>query len=463
LETCKLSPNDREQIARRLGFRIHADKLDRALLAKRAGLEPKELHRLVLGHGEETYDKYRLRAAGKKYAAVIRSLAELVRTNAADLADRMTRGTEVHPSPAAASSRSAKVLKFLYDLADGIDAQFQLTKKFAVIAQAKREDDAQNPWALWPARLSEEEWQSRANNPEFSEGPPREERLHQSFWNARTAEEKAAQVRRLEERARLEGHFFTLEPTEEIERDSSFGFENSHWDQVIGYLPHFFLGHERDFAWDADFWPAPTDLPDDSTDEQRMSYFADALFVVTGSNPWVATDWDEATGKLLFNKEPADAYRRRMYQFQQRNGVQFAPEVWGEESDEPTAFDPPAFFWLCLYPNADATGLIPVLISTNWWHGDDNTVELIDERVLANMESFDVLGGETLGQRLRDALLGPGRILKSEWVRTARFVERHPLWLRHEEYQATERDIDEWLKGILKGKLPGMKAKGDGQ
>jgi hypothetical protein len=187
------------------------------------------------------------------------------------------------------------------------------------------------------------------------------------------------------------------------------------------------------------------------------------MFVVVGSNPRITTRWDEAAGRLLFNEEPADAYRRRIYQFQQRNGSRFDPEGWGAENDEPSVFDPPAFFWLCLYPNADATGLIPVLLSTNWWHGDDNAIELIDERVLANMESFEVLGGETLGQRLRDALLDPGRILKSEWVRTARFVERHPLWLRHEEYQATERDIDEWLKGILKGKLPGVKAKGDGQ
>jgi hypothetical protein len=64
----KLPLKDRETIALRLGSRIHGEKLkrdQRATVAKRAGLEAKELYRLVLRYGEDSpEDAYRLRAHG---------------------------------------------------------------------------------------------------------------------------------------------------------------------------------------------------------------------------------------------------------------------------------------------------------------------------------------------------------------------------------------------------------------
>jgi len=157
LEVCKKLPlGDRETIARQLGFRLHSAKLDQALVAKRARLEAKEMYRLAVRYGQAAPDKYRLRASGEHYADVIKALAELLPTNVADLADRVTRGTSVHPLGISSSSRATTLLKILYNLADGLDERFQLSKHFAVIAQEKREDPLTGPWALWPARVSDE-------------------------------------------------------------------------------------------------------------------------------------------------------------------------------------------------------------------------------------------------------------------------------------------------------------------
>ncbi len=69
------------------------------------------------------------------------------------------------------------------------------------------------------------------------------------------------------------------------------------------------------------------------------------------------------------------------------------------------------------------------------------------------MEYYDVLGGGTLGERLRSAIMGPKPLLKAEWIRTARWVERHPLWQRYQGYQLAAKDVADWRAQILKGEL----------
>lgn len=458
----RLPREDREQIARRIGFRIHTDKVDRPLLAKRAGYEPKELYRLVirygdLKYGEKAADKYRLRAAGEGYAAVIATLAGLLRTNVADLVDRITRGTSIHPSDSGTSSDAGAILNLLYSLVDGIDEEFYLTKKFRAISRVKVALPERDPWALWPARLGEDDWKERDRLGE----EPWEERLQSSFWIARTEEEKERAIKGLKFRGMLAGQHPTEEEIEQKLIDPTFGFENWHWDQAIGYLPHFFLGHQRDFAWDGDFWPPPAELNEQGKDDAWwMAHLAEEVFEVLGRNTRISTSWG-GNGQFLFNGELIEAHRKRLYLFQVRNGVDNAPYNWEEQEvddadiTEISPTDPPAFFWLCLYPNADATGVVPVLFSTDWNHGAGNTIELLDERMLSNIDHYPVLGGETLGARLRRALLvsreNQEPILKAKLRRTAHFVERHPLWRKHQEYEATARHIKKWREQVLKG------------
>lgn len=461
LKACKrLSLEDREQIARRIGFYIHTGKVDRTLLAKRAGYEAKDLYRMAINYGDNKYgekenDKYRLRAAGKGYAAVIDTLAGLLRppANVVDLADKVTRGTSVHPSDSGASSDAGAIIKLLYGLVDGLDEEFNLTKKFRVISRMKAVLRQRDAWALWPAWLNEDNWKERDRLGD----EPREERLQSSFWIVHTEEENEWAIKRLESKAKLANRELTDQEIEQQRIDPTFEFDNWHWEQVIGYLPHFFLGHQRDFAWDGDFWPPPPNLVADSKEERLWAdQLEDDIFDVIGRQTMISTKWDD-NNHLLFNGDPSDVYRRRIYKFQIMTNAANNPDDWDydPEDEDIHPYDPPAFHWLCLYPNADASGIVPVLLSTDWNYGEGNTIELLDESMLSNMDHYSVLGGETLGTRLRRAILTQHKsqepTLKTEWRRTARFVERHPLWRKHQEYEATAKHIREWREQVLKG------------
>ncbi len=469
LKACrKLGPGDRENIARGLGLRIHSDRVDRSRLAKHAGLEPKELYRLVLRPDEEIQpkDTYRLRANGKKYADVIESLAVLLRrTKVADLADRILRGTSIHPAASAMPSGIDGILRDLYSLADGVDQEFALTPKFAAIARLKRGAGSADPWSYWPAHpaeptasssLSDEEYVHSMKGTFWGPAAMGEYGMPEATWDGQTDPEVAVSVT----------------PNDRIGWEyagSSFWFPNDHWDRVVGYLPHFFLGHKEDFCFDADFWPAPPELAtrDHSfhNDEQWMARLAERMFDLVGHTAEIHTEWKEDGTQFLFNGEPADAYRRRIYRFQAETAIANWPPNAAYELDDPllAPWDPPAFFWLCLYPNADGSALVPVLMSTGWMWGADNAVELIDERLLSRLARYPVLGGETLGLRLEHALrttntAGEVRLI-AEWRRTAKFVERHPLWRRDLEYQAAASQIRKYGDQILTARLSGSKTK----
>jgi len=460
LKTCKRLPlDDRKQIARRIGFCIHTDKVDRALLAKRAGLEPKELYRLTLGYGAESADKSRFRAAGKSYATVIETLSGLLRppANVADFADRMTRGTSVHPSDTKTGLDVGLILNLLYDLVDGINEEFHLIQKFHAISRMKMRLPQRDPWTLWPAQLSEDDWKERDR--EESRGTkPWEDRLQSSFWIVRTEEEQARELSDIKFRIKLAHKELTEEEIEYELLNPTFQFENWHWDQVVGYLPHFFLGHQQDFDWDFDYWPSPQNLAPGSEEERLWpDQLADNMFGVVGRQTTISTAWDDRN-QLLFNGDPSHIFRRRIYKFQVMSNAENNPDNWEYNPEDEDFFprDTPAFFWLCLYPNADASGIVPVLLSTDGHYtGNENTIEPLNERLLSNIDSYPVLGRETLGARLRRALLvshdRQEPLLKAEWRRTAQFIERHPLWRKHQEYEATARHIKKWRGQVLKG------------
>jgi hypothetical protein len=456
LRVCpKLPLDDRETIARRIGFRIRNDGVDRSLLAKRAELEPKEIYRLALRPGEECKSTYRLRAAGKDYAAVIETLARLfLRTNVSDLADRITRGTSVHPAGDARVSGLDGQIDLLYSLADGIDDELGLTRKFKAIARLKRDGSAADPWTYWPAcppvdpsNAAVSEDASLENLKTAYWAPEDITGAGAATWNAGPDPDVDVSLP-AGDRIGLEGSA------------SYFWFESEHWEQVVGYLPHFFLGHQQDFCVDADFWPPPAaSTPEGGfrNDDRWMARLAEDMFEVVGRTDRIQTAWDQNGKDLLLNGEPADAYRQRMYRFQARNAIANWPSYAEFELDDPdlAPWDPPAFFWLCLYPNADASALVPVLLSTGWLRGADHAIELVDERLLSRLLHYPVLGGETLGMRLHRGLFSTGTApeppLMAEWRRTAGFVEQHPLWQRHLGYESAASQIRQYRDRNLKG------------
>jgi hypothetical protein len=367
---------------------------------------------LVLSRGEEP-DKYRLRAAGVGYASLIEVLADLMRpkANLFELTSRITRGTSVHPAGFIANKNIARMLDLLHSLAEGLDDEFRLTEKFAAIAEMKVSTTSK--WATWPAER-------------FCK---KTEPLRYSFWLA----DKAEATYRW------------------------FWVDTKQWEGIVGYLPHMFLGHDAKFPWDGWFWPSPPEIDRQGKDAQWRAQLAEMVFDELERKVRLSTDWDPSGRVLLFDGQPSEVYRNRVYDFQRRflrADFEASGEL-GENGEFPyEPLHPPRFFWLCIYPNADATGVLPVLLETDG-HGEENIIQRFDEPLLRSLMELPVLGEEMLGDRLSSAIrLRSGSrepLLKTEWRRTARFVERHPLYREHRELSLGAQHVKEYRDAVLRG------------
>jgi len=454
-ETKKLSQRDRELIAGQIGWRIQTEKADRTHLAKLAGLEPKELYRLVLKPGEQAKTADRLRAKGENYAALIETLARIVGCDLLTLASKITYGASIHPSGEVSRSEMDRMLNLVYALADGIDDEFGLSEKFKAIAEMKLAVAPTNPWTYWPADHEDTDWYG-ADPDTYVEGG----QLRSSFWPS----------------------------TAQGETGESFSFHNWLWHQTLGYLPHFFLGLEGHF-WDDTYWPPTEEFAssaDPETDFEHLVSIGDihtaaaksweiqiqwmrtvprqVLALVGGKNS-ISTAWDKSGETLLFNEEPALAYRRRLFDFQLDFQVEAGISERQDRSSEEDTFgnlDPLIFFWICIYPNRDSTGVIPIILSTNWGYGSDNMIEVVDEGVMRGISQRFLIDEESIWTKLRRALAvrdeNDEPLLKKEWRRTAPFVDLHPLSKMYSELLAAERHVKNWREQMLRSGVGGKKS-----
>jgi len=430
----KLDDKDREKVAQNLSRFMHNYGIDRSRLAKAVDLDNKEIYRLTLRQGEEaTYN--RLRADPRKYALMIEAIARLADLDKYELASIVTYGTSIHPSSGPTDSDIEQITRWVYDLVDGIEEEFNLIDAFKAIARMKVQGEDNNPDVFWPYSYDPSTLSNEFTSFEFKPD---------SFWPAT-------------------GHARNI-----------LEIDGPDWPRIIGYLPHFYLGLDDNFDFDCDFWLLPESanqdferfremtssfapLPVYGSDEDKdypeihkwRRHIRDKLMDITDGVTRLDTSWDDAGATLYFNGEPADAFIKSLREFKQAVTVEVTPEEAlsiGEELPD-TEIDS---LWLCIYPNPTTTGLVPVLISANEHYGTE--ISLFTEERLRELASFKLIGGETVKSRLMRTLLVAAETeeprLKAEWRRTAGFIEHHPLLKKLGKLQATERHIRKWREDL---------------
>lgn len=146
----KLSPPDRNAIARNLQQEIERLGLSTRNLANRAGFaESKELYRLTLPRDADPRVR-RLRADSWKYADLTKAIQHLTGENLHVLVDRMTRGTAVHPLFDENLSEIDELDNLLQLVANDLDCEFDLLSNYQAIAEVRNGYFSKTSWGRWP-------------------------------------------------------------------------------------------------------------------------------------------------------------------------------------------------------------------------------------------------------------------------------------------------------------------------
>lgn len=140
----------------------------------------KELHRLTLPPSKNPAD-VRLRRAAGKYRLLIEAISKITNESVSSLADRVLRGTSLHPEKHIGSLTEAEKLQTaLQRITDKIDCEFGLYAKFMDIAQLKVKHIAAGGTEYWPMSelLSLEELSETDYKQEFADATD----VRFAFW-----------------------------------------------------------------------------------------------------------------------------------------------------------------------------------------------------------------------------------------------------------------------------------------
>jgi hypothetical protein len=433
----KLSPEDREKVARSLGRYMRYYGIDRTTLANDVDMDNKEIYRLTLKAGEDAVYN-RLRADANKYACLITAIAKRAAADKYLLANSIAYGTSLHPSSEPSHSDIEWIMRRVYELVDGLEDEFRLLATFEDLSRMKATRHDYVPDAYWPFSFDESE--AGLSSDELRE-------YTSTFW------------------------------PESEHASATLDIDNPNWPNIIGYLPHFYFGLDGNFDFDPDYWLLPESvkkgdytryaqevgtlgafaLPLYDKEEEATypemhrwrRHIREKLLETIADASRLTITRDETGEILLFNAEPSNVFIRRLQEFKYQVLLEATPHDDPTEGQELPKTEISAL-WLAVYPNPAMTGLVPVLISANEYYGTE--ISLFTEERLQKLAGFTLIGDETLGTQLMRALQVTSdeeepRLL-SEWRRTAGFIQYHPLLKQLAKMQAAERYIRKWRERV---------------
>lgn len=429
----KLSTEDRETVARNIGYLLNRHRIERRALAHTAdcitsNITAKELHDLVLRPGEHAV-AHRLRADVSKYRAVIRGLGALTGMDAPLLANTVFSGTSIHPSSGPTNSEIEDLIQLLYDLTEAVDNRYDLSARFSTLAQRRNLCPPTADFASWPSGTSP------ASSSVFEAVSP--------FW------------------------------WDGIVKDYFRGgtiIDNASLRGFLRYMPHFFLGIGNDFD---DNWPIPEGVS--TTGASGITVFRDGLrdhpmrdalkhsnrnrlAETVGDVAKQQRTWNRTGDAVLINGLSEEDYqelgREHMRGYLKEVGLQ---ENWQRDTGEIVSEHG---IWICLYPSWKSTvdrvsNLVPVIVQ-NYGMGGANGELQIDaiDIWLSQIASTRLVTGLTVLERLEEALSAENDAdepeLKSELCRTALFIEHHPLLQHYRKLEAGARNIRAFREQALR-------------
>lgn len=375
-----------------------------------ASQSSKELHRLILAPGKNP-DEIRLRRTADKYYRLIVAISKTTKESASTLADRVLRGTSLHPAKNVENlSETEMVQAALQGIVDRIDSEFRIFAKFMDVAELKARHVSSGGKENWPKWDLDPDWfeyeleVADAMNPEFA------------FW------QRARPLWDQEEfgKGKEEVDASSLESSAERLMFATTRFSSNHSPVVVNsgarqdneffYVPHAPLGFTNCF----DFHPDRRDDP--------VGYEKSVQRII---DHWQKID--DSTGVSLLGRSRA------------------VTDQWNEESNEPfgqTLNDMDSCVsanhaWIVIYPTPDNSRLMPMF----YMHQEESGAYLVplDARNLNLFRDalwLDERGHMSVFDRIKE-LLGyfPGtpKVIEDGFQRTAPWLDHNPFFKMRDE------------------------------
>ncbi|KAA6184219.1 hypothetical protein F2Q65_12955 [Thiohalocapsa marina] len=440
----KLSTEDREIVARNIGYLLTRHRIERRELAHTAActtrnITAKELHDLVLGLGERAI-AHRLRADVSKYRAVILGLGELTRIDAPLLANTVFSGTAIHPSSGSMRSEIENLIQLLYDITEALDSRYNLSNRFSTLAQRRSMLPVDAPFACWPGGAP------------CTPSLDLEAVVSPYWWDG------------------LVRDYF---------RGDTY-LENTSLRDFLRYMPHFYLGIDDNFD---DNWPFPREMSihSDTSDERcssqpgRKLLWDDILLChperdtvknrnrnrlaeTVGDVARQQLNWDDTGKTILINglseEDLKERGREHMRRYMKEIGLE---ENWERDGGEMITEQG---IWICLYPSWKSTidrvpNLLPVIVRNYGMAGANGTITIDSVDIwLESIAKSKLVTGLTVLERLEEVLsadtIADEPEAMSELRRTVSFIEHHPLLQRARKLEAGARKIREYREQALR-------------
>lgn len=366
----------------------------------------KELHRLTLPPGKNPAT-IRLRRAAGKYRSLLEAVCKITNESVSTLADRVLRGTSLHPSKQMGSlNETEKLAVALQSIVDRVDNDFGVHVKFMEIAELKANHIATGGTENWPLWQVTPDFQSPEEyNRELADAADR----RFAFWKRQALFERGSPE------AEFNPHWYPHGDDSGVEPGVGFF-----------YIPHVPLG-VIEFA----------DLPNRQSD--RKHYDESVLKCL---NDWRRID--EATKQSRIIRE----YLVR--------------DDWDSERQCPVGQSDPKgdyggfFAWIIMYPMPDSSRLMPMLYMS-FEEGMPFMIPL-DVRNLALFRDaiwLDATNNMSVFDRIKE-LLGyrPGtpKAIEDGFRRTAPWLEHNPLFKMRRQHTDDLQLFDAFCHQLWEGK-----------
>lgn len=386
----------------------------------------KELHRLTLSPDKSTKE-VRLRRTADKYRRLIEAISKITHESVSTLADRVLRGTSLHPSQQTdGMTVTEKVQAALQGIVDKIDSEFGLHATFVEIAELKAAHIQKGGTTCWPHCDISRDWLS---SEEYEQEMKDASDIRYAFWKR----PNPPPVWELDDRSQSEVPQVRSEVRSESPPDQDWqGWPMSYDSGALQntgffYVPHAPLG-VINFA----------DIPRKQNSPARHEET-----VMRTLEWWRSVDTE--TGLSLVTQECS------------------INDEWDTETQSPvgqldnhSSSRGSDFAWLIIYPTRDGSRLMPMLYVSYQEGGpfilplDARNLEVFRDAIwfdeTKHMSVFDRIK-ELLGYRP-----GTPRVIEDGFRRTVPWLDHNPFFKMRQQYMSDLKMLDAFCNELWEEK-----------
>lgn len=447
----KLKPDDRKEIAKAMYQLLEELKQRRPTLCLgklvmdarlSVGLNSKELYRLTLPPGEDPI-KRGLRADAQKYLRLLKAIQKHTGENLAQLAERLTWATSLHPRQAQGTEESERMANYLQEAINRIDLEFKeasggdsLFETFMKTARIKTDMAKQGGQLRWPYYDFDPDYDDNDSSNRVSElvfGPA------SSFLPSRFPPDLIPQREDDSETRYAYWQRDYVFPWLAGKNTDPYPSGVAHHEALM-HLPRIYLG-----LVDWDSWHEVNRGAEDGAQANGdFIQIREAL----GERQKKIGILKSHVGELGEIRDPETGHAHIAHRHPKTG--EWIQGLSGEYDGEFHLVHESAHLWLVIYPSPDNTTLLPVLYQPMEEGG--TVLTLLTQRSLGSLRGMPFVdAGEprSLYERIKELMrFSSDRAIYKAWQETAKDVLDNPLLRAYRKTLAEQDDLERGMAAI---------------